>query len=321
MTMGGQGWVVFGAAADWGAGRRGAAEGPAALRAAGLLEALGTAAEDRGDLPAPTPLPPAALVPAALAPSALARLRPEGPAHHLPRIAAWVRAIRAEAAAILASGRRPLLLGGDHSLPMGSVAASATAAAAAGRPLYLLWMDAHGDFNTPATSPSGNVHGMALAALCGEPGLGDLWGAPAPPPVAPSRLALLGVRDLDPGEARLLRARGAAVLGMDRLRAEGLAPLRRFLEEAVAAGGWLHVSLDVDVLDPTLMPGTGTPVPGGLSQEALAAALALVRGSGLLRALDLVELNPRLDPSGASARRAVALVAPLLATPALRDAA
>ncbi|MFC7609816.1 arginase family protein [Teichococcus aestuarii] len=147
-----------------------------------------------------------------------------------------MRAIRAEAAAILASGRRPLLLGGDHSLPMGSVAASATAAAAAGRPLYLLWMDAHGDFNTPATSPSGNVHGMALAALCGEPGLGDLWGAPAPPPVAPSRLALLGVRDLDPGEARLLRARGAAVLGMDRLRAEGLAPLRRFLEEAVAAG-------------------------------------------------------------------------------------
>ncbi|MCQ4158328.1 arginase [Roseomonas sp. GC11] len=297
--------VMFGAAMDLGASRRGAAAGPAALRHAGLLRALGPGARDGGDLPRPAPLP------------GFSHIQPaHQPAHHLDEIAAWARAVQARAEGILAEGGLPVLLGGDHSLPLGSVAASARHAAALGRPLFVLWIDAHGDFNTPATSPSGNVHGMTLAALCGEPGLGPVWGAAAPPPVDPRRVQILGARDLDDAEAELLAARGAGLTAMPVLRAGGVAAaLLPFLAHVAAEGGLLHLSFDVDALDPELAPGVGTPVPAGMSLAEAATALALVRESGCLAALDIVELNPALDRDACSAHLTVALMTELFPPP------
>ncbi|MDQ1079850.1 arginase [Pseudoroseomonas cervicalis] len=293
--------VMFGAAMDLGASRRGSAAGPLALRHAGLLRALGAGARDAGDLPCPTPL------------EGFDAIRP---AHHLGEIAAWARAVQAQAEAVLAEGGLPVLLGGDHSLPLGSVAASARHAAALGRPLFVLWIDAHGDFNTPATSPSGNVHGMTLAALCGEPGLGPVWGNAPPPPVDPTRVHVLGARDLDAEEAALLAARGVGVTTAAALRQGGVAAaLRPFLARLAAEDGVLHVSFDVDSLDPVLAPGVGTPVPGGLSAEEAAEALAMLRDSGRMAALDIVELNPFLDREERSARLTVALMAELFGAP------
>lgn len=307
MVRSGRDPVVFGAAVDLGAGRRGAALGPAALRGAGLLPALGPGARDRGDLH-PRGLADSGAVPPV-----------QGKAHHLPEIAAWVRAVRREAEGILAAGGLPVLLGGDHSLSMGSVAASARAAAAMGRPLFLFWLDAHGDFNTPATSPSGNLHGMSLAALCGEPGLEAVWSGDAPPPLAAPRVHILGARDLDAEEAHSLAARGIGHSTPAQCRAEGLDRLmHRLLQRAEAEDGLLHVSFDVDVLDPALAPGVGTPVADGLDVAEVAAILAALRATGRLLSLDIVELNPLLDASGRSAALTAGLMAHLFGT---RDSA
>jgi arginase len=196
----------------------------------------------------------------------------------------------------------PIVLGGDHSLAMGSVSGVAR-----GR-VGVIWVDAHADFNTPETSPSGNIHGMPLAVLCGlgHPRLTEVFQA-----VDPKDVVLIGVRSVDPGEARLLKEMGVRVYTMHEVDRLGIAPIA---EEALSylEGLPLHVSLDADVLDPTLAPGVGTPVPGGLSYREAHLLMEILALSGRVRSLDLVEVNPILDEKNRTALMMVGLALSLL---------
>lgn len=284
-----------------GAGTPGSAMGPRMLRTAGLLTALrdlGCAVEDRGDLVLPTSLPEP----------------PDGPANarNFPAIAGWSRLIARETHAALAAGRLPIVIGGDHALSMGSVSGVARHCADAGRPLFVLWLDAHADFNTPATSPSGNMHGMSAAMLTREPGLEAVMGSEPHGAVDPRNLTLFGIRSIDRAERELLRARGIEVFDMRLVDEFGVAVLiRRVIERVAAAGGHLHVSLDVDFLDPALAPGVGTTVPGGATWREAHLIMEMLHDSGLVGSLDVVELNPFLDERGKSALVLVDLVASL----------
>ena len=285
--------ALIGAPIEVGTSEPGAVMGPAALRTAGLvrvLRDLGLAVEDLGDA------------------------SPDGPAadRGLPAVAAWTRALAREVEAALGQGRLPLVAGGDHSLSLGTVEGAMRHCAAAGRPLFVLWLDAHADFNTPETSPSGNVHGMPLAALCGEPGFETLFPESERPPLDPARVHLFGLRSIDAGERALVSARRVAVTDMRDIDEFGVvAPLRRILERVAAADGHLHVSFDVDFLDPTVAPGVGTTVPGGATFREAHLIMEMLHDSGLVRSLDVVELNPFLDERGRSARVLVELVASL----------
>ena len=274
--------------------------GPAMLRAAGIvkpLRDLGHDVEDRGDLAPPAPI---------RAPA------PEGKANDFAHVAAWARLLARETYAIARSGRTPIVLGGDHSLAMGSVGGVARHAAEAGRELFVLWLDAHSDFNTPLTSPSGNMHGMSLAMLCGEPGLEAVFGDEPHGLVDPGRLHLFGIRSIDLGERRLLQDRGVDVVDMRRLDEDGFAvSIRRIIDRVKARDGLLHVSLDVDFLDPMIAPGVGTAVPGGATYREAHLVMELLYESGLKPSLDLVELNPFLDERGKSALLLVDLTASL----------
>ncbi|MBL8568456.1 MAG: arginase [Phreatobacter sp.] len=293
--------VVIGIPVEEGAGTPGAAMGPRMLRTAGLLTALrdlGCAVEDWGDLALPSALPEP--------PAGLAN------AHNFPAIAGWSRLIARETHAVLASGRLPLVIGGDHALSMGSVSGVARHCAETGRPLFVLWLDAHADFNTPATSPSGNMHGMSAAMLTREPGLEAVMGDEPHGAVDPRNLTLFGIRSIDRAERDLLRARGIEVFDMRLVDEFGVAVLiRRVIERVAAAGGHLHVSLDVDFLDPALAPGVGTTVPGGATWREAHLIMELLHDSGLVGSLDVVELNPFLDERGKSALLLVDLVASL----------
>jgi arginase len=293
--------TVIGAPIEAGAGVAGCATGPAMLRTAGIvrtLAELGHEVVDLGDL-APGhasghPRPP------------------EGKARHFTEIAAWTSDLARETHAILREGRLPLVLGGDHSLAMGSITGVARYAAEAGRKLFVLWLDAHSDYNTPATSPSGNMHGMPVAMLSGEPGFETLFGDEPKPIVDPSHVHLFGIRSIDADERRLLKTRGVDVVDMRRLDEDGFAlSIRRIIDRVRAAGGLLHVSLDVDFLDPTIAPGVGTAVPGGASYREAHLVMELLYESGLAPSLDLVELNPFLDERGKSALLLVDLAASL----------
>ncbi|WP_426955147.1 arginase [Muricoccus radiodurans] len=291
--------VLIGAPVDEGSGRPGCLMGPAALRVAGLAAALrneGRTVQDEGDLP----------------PLAVPVEPPDPRMRNTGAIAHWTRAIAGRVSAALAAGGFPIVLGGDHSLSIGSVNGVAQHCATTGRPLFVLWLDAHGDFNTPETSPSGNLHGMALAALCGEAGLDALFAGTPRTPVAPGSICIFGARSIDAGERRLLRARGVEVVDMRRLDEEGISvPLRRFLNRVRAAQGVLHVSLDVDFLDPAVAPGVGTTVPGGATYREAHLVMELLHDSGLVGSLDLVELNPFLDERGRSATVMVELASSL----------
>ncbi len=200
------------------------------------------------------------------------------------------------------AGRTPIVIGGDHSVSMGSIAGVARHAAETERELFVLWLDAHTDFNTPATSPSGNMHGMPAAMLCREPGFEGLLGEEPHDFVDPRNLLLFGVRSIDDGERRLLRARGVDVVDMRVLDEYGAAAtIRRIIERVRSRGGILHVSLDLDFLDPSLAPGVGTPVPGGATFREAHLTMELLYDSGLVGSVDLVELNPFLDERGKSA--------------------
>jgi arginase len=213
---------------------------------------------------------------------------------------------------MVAGGRVPIALGGDHSLSMGSVNGVARHAREAGRPLSVLWLDAHADFNTPATSPSGNLHGMSTAFLCGEAGLDGLIGDEPRVPIHPARLHIFGARSIDAEERALLRARGIDVVDMRMIDEFGVSvPLRRILDAVAAENGLLHVSLDVDFLDPAIAPGVGTMVPGGATYREAHLVMELLHDSGLVASLDLVELNPFLDDRGMTARLLIDLVASL----------
>lgn len=280
---------LIGLPTDAGASCRGAALGPDDLRTAGLAErlaGLGYAVADLGDVNVANRLTPAAEI------EALA-------------IGASEAGYRS-----LENGARPVFLGGDHSISMGSVAGVARHCRDAGRPLFVLWFDAHGDFNTWATTETGNIHGMSLARLCGEPGFHNSanWFAP----VDPANVMILGARALDCEEAQLIDARGAQVVGMDAIRIAGVAaPLRHFLDRVEAANGHLHLSLDVDAMDPSLAPGVGTTVSGGLTRDEGELVMDMLHSSGRVGSLDLVELNPILDHLGMSAELMVDLTARL----------
>ena len=292
--------ALIGAPIEAGAGRLGAAMGPAALRIAGLAEGLrrlDLAVEDRGDL-AP---PPPADVPA----------HPR--ARNFPLVAAWARLLSERTYAALRDGALPIVLGGDHSLSMGTVNGAARHARDLGRPLVVLWLDAHADFNTPDTSPSGNMHGMPMALISGEPGLEGVFGpgtnAQPRVPVPPDDLHLFGIRSIDRGERDLLRARGVDVVDMRWIDENGVSVLiRRILDAAAERNALLHVSLDVDFLDPSLAPGVGTTVPGGATYREAHLVMELLHDSGLVASLDVVELNPFLDVRGQSAYLLVELL-------------
>ena len=282
--------AVVGVPMDLGANRRGVDMGPSALRYARLLEQLedlGYTVEDLGD------------VPVSLARAS--RRRGRGLAY-LEEIRAAALVLK-ERLAALPEGVFPIVLGGDHSLSMGSVAG-----AARGRRVGVVWVDAHADFNTPETSPSGNVHGMPLAVLSGlgHPRLTEVFRA-----VDPKDVVLVGVRSLDPGEKRLLKEAGVRVYTMHEVDRLGVA---RIAEEVLKHlhGLPLHVSLDADVLDPTLAPGVGTPVPGGLTYREAHLLMEILAESGRVQSLDLVEVNPILDERNRTAEMLVGLALSLL---------
>ena len=288
--------AVIGAALDLGAGRRGVDMGPSAIRYAGLddrLAELGYEYVDRGNVE--TPVAEAVAV-------------EDERARFLPQIKATSERIAELVERDSRAGYLPIVLGGDHSVALGTLAGLRRAHGPGG----VVWIDAHGDLNSPETSPSGNVHGMVLAAALGLAGKRfeeDGWGLPA---VAPGRVALVGVRALDEGERELLGRLEARVFTMsdvDRLGVE------RAIREAlahVAGPGFLHVSLDMDAVDPDVAPGVGTPVRGGLSYREAHLALELVAESGLASSLDVVEVNPILDRENQTGKLAGELVASAL---------
>lgn len=294
--------ALIGVPTDAGASRRGACLGPAALRIAGLTERLtelGYAVEDHGDIDT------GARIPLGTAPRGPAAARLSG-------VGALGAAVSRSAFEVLQSGVAPLFLGGDHSLSMGSVSGVARFCHEAGRPLFVLWMDAHTDYNTPSTSPTGNPHGMSLAFLCGEKelvGLGDVeWQVR----VNPVHVSVLGARSIDPEERHLLQRAGVSILDMRSVDERGISALvGELIQRVTAARGHLHVSLDVDVMDPPLAPGVATTVPGGLTYREAHLAMEMLHDAGIVGSLDIVELNPMMDHAGMSAALLVDLVSSL----------
>ncbi len=291
--------VIVGIPEQHGAGRMGCEMGPSALRTAGLvatLTALGHTVEDRGNV---TPL------------TATARTHPNPALKALPEIAAWTAAIADAAYAASAHGM-PLFLGGDHALSAGTVSGVARRAAEQGRPLFVLWLDAHPDFHTLDSTASGNLHGVPLAYACGQPGFAGYFPDLANP-VDPSRVCTFGLRSVDPAERRALHAAGVLVHDMRAIDEHGLAPLlRAFLERVAAENGLLHVSFDVDFLDPAIAPAVGTTVPGGATFREAHLTMEMLSDCGLVSSLDLVELNPFLDERGRTATLLVDLTASLM---------
>jgi arginase len=289
--------AVIGAPLDLGQGRRGVDMGPSAIRYAGLAEHLvGTLdieTADLGNVTAPVPESTEEV---------------DEHARYLPHILKHCDKI----AKLVELARRadsiPLVLGGDHSVALGTLVGMA----AVNGPGGAIWVDAHGDLNTPETSPSGNVHGMVLAAalgLAGDAFAYDSWTLPA---IAPGKLALVGVRSLDKGERDVLHHLDAKVFTMSELDRHGVESCMREAIEHASGAGFLHVSLDMDVVDPRDAPGVGTPVRGGLSYREAHLAMEIVAESGLADSLDVVEVNPILDRENATGRLAVELVASAL---------
>lgn len=296
--------VLLGAPVEAGAGRRGCVMGPAAYRTAGLVEELarlGHQVRDLGDL-APRAADDATA--------------PQAHLKNLALVAGWTRALRDRAAEIaagdLGGDALPIYLGGDHSLSAGTVAGHAEAARAKGRPLFVLWLDAHADFNTFETTESGNLHGTPLAFVCGQPGFEPLLGSALETTVDPANVCILGLRSVDRQERELLAREGVEVQDMRAVDEQGIARiLDPFLSRVSAANGLLHVSLDVDFLEPDIAPAVGTTVPGGATFREAHLVMEMLHDSGLVSSLDLVELNPFLDDRGRTARLMVDLTASL----------
>ncbi|GHE42363.1 arginase [Vulcaniibacterium thermophilum] len=286
---------LIGVPTDIGAGHRGARLGPEALRIAGLAEALaayGVEVTDRGNLDGPRNpwLPPVAGY------------------RHLAEVAAWNRATMEAVYAELQAGRMPVMLGGDHCLGLGSITAVARHCRETGKRLRVLWLDAHADFNTHEVTPSGNIHGMPVACLCGlgPRELTHLGGdAPA---IRADEIRQIGIRSVDPGEKRLVKEYGLDIYDMRYIDEVGM---KRAMEEAlegVDANTHLHVSFDVDFLDPSIAPGVGTTVLGGPNYREAQLVMEMIADTGRMASLDIVELNPLLDHHNATAELVVDLV-------------
>jgi len=233
-------------------------------------------------------------------------------ARYYDEIKAWIRALSDRSFDLARSGAVPIFLGGDHSLSMGSVNGVARHWQQQQRPLFVLWLDAHADYNTPDTTITGNMHGMSAAFLAGEPGLDGLLGDGPRASVGADRIELFGVRSIDPLEKKLVSERRVAIADMRAIDEFGVGVLiRKVIERVRAQNGVLHVSFDVDFLDPAVAPGVGTTVPGGATYREAHRIMELLYDSGLVRSVDIVELNPFLDERGRTARVAVELIGSL----------
>ena len=286
---------LIGVPTDVGAGHRGASMGPEALRVAGLGEALqarGLDVIDRGNLSGPQNPWRA----------------PDAGYRHLHEVIEWNRAVMHAVAFELSAGRLPVMLGGDHCLAIGSITAAAEHCRAAGKKLRVLWLDAHADFNTSEITPSGNVHGMPVACLCGygPRELVELGGRK--PALEPGEIRQIGIRSVDAGEKKLVHDVGLEIFDMRYVDEIGM---RRVMEEALAGIGddtHVHVSFDVDFLDPDIAPGVGTTIPGGPNYREAQLVMEMIADTGRMGSLDIVELNPAFDNRNRTAMLAVDLV-------------
>jgi arginase len=286
---------LIGAPTDVGAGARGASMGPEAMRVAGLAEALrarGVDVVDRGNLNGPSnPWQP-----------------PVEGYRHLAEVVAWNRAVHEAVYAELKTGRMPVLLGGDHCLGLGSISAVARHCRDVGKKLRVLWLDAHADFNTSALTPSGNIHGMPVAALCGfgPQELIEIGGKV--PAISPKWVRQIGIRSVDEGERRFVHEQDLEVFDMRFIDEMGM---RHTMELALATlddNTHLHVSFDVDFLDPVMAPGVGTTVNGGPTYREAHLCMEMIHDTGRMASMDLVELNPALDVKNQTALVAVDLI-------------
>ena len=286
---------LIGAPTDIGAGHRGASMGPEALRVAGIGEALrarGLDVIDRGNVAGPfNPWQP-----------------PHAGYRHLGEVVDWNRAVMQAVAAELAIDRLPILLGGDHCLAIGSIGAVARHCRETGKKLRVLWLDAHADFNTSTITPSGNIHGMPVSCLCGF-GPKDLTTLAGPAPMLDKdAIRQIGIRSVDEGERKLVHDVGLDIYDMRYIDEIGM---RRAMEEAlegVDASTHVHVSFDVDFLDPGIAPGVGTRVRGGPGYREAQLVMEMIADTGRLGSLDIVELNPAFDKRNQTGRLAVDLV-------------
>jgi arginase len=286
---------LIGVPTDIGAAHRGASMGPEALRVARLAEVLqdyGLEVADRGNLAGPAnPWQP-----------------PVDGYRHLAEVVAWNRLLHDAVLAELRDGRLPIVLGGDHSLAVGSISAVARHCREAGRKLRVLWLDAHADFNTAALTPSGNLHGMPVACLCGHGPQPLLEIGGKVPALNPKWIRQIGIRSVDPGEKRFVHQAGLEVFDMRFIDETGM---RHAMELALAtldANTHLHVSFDVDFLDPQIAPGVGTTVPGGPTYREAQLCMEMIADTGRLASLDVMELNPAFDERNKTAALAVDLI-------------
>jgi arginase len=288
---------LLGVPMDLGSGRRGVDMGPSAIRIAGVadrLTELGHKVVDEGDIVIKN----------------MEELKVGNErARYLSEIARAAAIIARKIERIMGLGHFPLVLGGDHSIAVGTVSGIAAHAKQKDQRVGLLWIDAHGDINTPETSPSGNIHGMPLAALLGF-GAGELTGVAGPPPkVHPANVALVGIRSLDAGEKKRLKETGVQVHTMSDIDRHGV---HRIMQKALArvtdGTHYVHVSFDLDAVDPTVAPGVGTPVKGGLDYREAHLIMEVLADAGVMTSLEMVEVNPILDQGNASAAFAVELV-------------
>lgn len=286
---------IIGVPTDVGAGTRGASMGPEALRIAGIVKAIGQfglVVKDCGNLRGPT--------------------NPDLPAvngfRHMPEVVAWNRSLHAAVHVELEEGRLPIILGGDHCLAIGSISAIACHCRKTGKKLQILWFDAHADFNTATLTPSGNIHGMPVACLCGH-GPAELTRIGGTvPAILPHQIRQIGIRCVDAGEKRFLAEIGIEVFDMRYVDEVGM---RATMEQALAGicpETHLHVSLDLDFLDPEIAPGVGTTVRGGPTYREAQLCMEMIADTGRLCSLDIVELNPALDRRNMTAELAVDLV-------------
>jgi arginase len=290
--------TLIGAPSDIGAGTRGASMGPEALRVAQIqtmLESQGLDVRDRGDLRGPAnPL--------------------RGPVdgyRHLDEVTQWNRTVHDAVYTELVEARMPILLGGDHSLSIGSISATARHCREQGRKMRVLWLDAHADFNTNVLTPSGNIHGMPVACLCGLGPKSLIEMSGRVPAIQAASIRQIGIRSVDQGEKRLVHEMGLEVFDMRFIDEAGMRQTLATALESLERDTHLHVSFDVDFLDPEIAPGVGTTVPGGPSYREAQLCMEMIADTGQLGSLDIMELNPSLDLRNRTASVAVDLVASL----------
>jgi len=286
---------LIGAPTDVGAGSRGASMGPEALRVAGLQETLrghGLQVMDTGNVSGPAnPWQP-----------------PLDGYRHLPEVAAWNQAVHQAVFDSLSAGHTPILMGGDHCLGIGSISAVARHCRAVGKKLRILWLDAHADFNTNALTPTGNIHGMPVAVLCGH-GPSELTGIGGTvPAILASAVRQIGIRSVDEGEKHLVRQSGMEVFDMRYIDEVGMRQTMQAALSGMNSDTHLHVSFDVDFLDASIAPGVATSIRGGPTYREAQLCMEMIADTGLLASLDVMELNPALDVRNGTAEVAVELI-------------